>query len=68
MYRIEKSVVRVFANMPNHCAIQIRRRGGITNSGYGGKPRNMIATAQLDRIGLIELRDAINVYLEQFNG
>jgi len=66
-YMIEEPVVRVFANMPFHCAVQIRVRCGTAKWG-GGKHRNMIATAQLDRAGLIELRDAINTYLETTNG
>jgi hypothetical protein len=67
-FQIEESTVRVFANTPFQCAVQIRHHGGITHGGRGGVKRNMMATVQLDRAGLTELRDAINAYLETDNG
>lgn len=52
--------VRVFANAPSTVSLQIRTRTGLSAQGRSGKPRNMIAHAELTREQLFELVDTIN--------
>jgi hypothetical protein len=56
----ETKTVRVFTNSPDRVALQIRSRNGLSNTGHAGKPRNLIAHANLTREEFLSLRDSFN--------
>ena len=56
--------VRAYHSSPGMMSLQIRNYGSITGRS-SGKERNMIATAQMNLAQVAELRDLLNVFIEE---